>query len=134
MYPKCRTTLIEDKANGSAIIQILRKKIGGIIAVDPFGGKVSRVNAIAGAIESGNCHLPVDKPFTEDFVDECSAFPNGQHDDQVDAMSQCLNRLVYHNAKTPVVLAKNALEEAFPFLKKKTKRSGAGLGDSLNVI
>lgn len=134
MYPKCRTTLIEDKANGSAIIQILRKKLGGIIAIDPFGGKVSRVNAIAGAIESGNCHLPQDKLFTADFVDECSAFPNGAHDDQVDAMSQCLNRLVYHNAKSPVQEVKNAFEEAFPFLKKQKKRSGAGLGDALNVI
>ena len=134
MYPKCRTTLIEDKANGSAIIQILRKKIGGIISIDPFGGKISRVNAIAGAIESGNCWLPDDKPFTIDFVDECSAFPNGAHDDQVDAMSQCLNRLVYHNAHSPVIKAKNALEEAFPMFKKARKATGAGLGDTLNVI
>lgn len=134
MYPKCRTTLIEDKANGSAIIQILRKKVGGIIAVDPFGGKVSRVNAIAGAIESGNCLLPDTKAFTQDFVDECSAFPNGMHDDQVDAMSQCLNRLIYHNANSPLVKAKNALEEAFPLLRKAGKPRSTGYGDSLNVI
>ena len=134
MYPKCRTTLIEDKANGSAIIQILRKKLGGIIAIDPFGGKISRVNAIAGAIESGNCYLPSDKPFTNDFVDECSAFPNGAHDDQVDAMSQCLNRLVYHNAKSPVAKAKDALEEAFPMFKKSRRQTSTGLGDALNVI
>lgn len=134
MYPKCKTTLIEDKANGSAIIQILRKKLGGIISIDPFGGKVSRVNAIAGAIESGNCWLPDDKPFTADFVDECSAFPNGAHDDQVDAMSQCLNRLVYHSARSPVLKAKDALEEAFPMFKKSRKPTGAGLGDALNVI
>lgn len=134
MYSKCRTTLIEDKANGSAIIQILRKKIGGIISVDPFGGKVSRVNAIAGAIESGNCYLPDNKPFTPDFVDECAAFPNGQHDDQVDAMSQCLNRLIYHNAKSPIKKAKNAMEEAFPFLKQMNKKTSTGLGDALNVI
>ena len=134
MYPKCKTTLIEDKANGTAIIQILRKKIGGIIPVDPFGGKVSRVNAIAGAIESGNCYLPDTKLFTVDFVDECSAFPNGQHDDQVDAMSQCLNRLIYHNMKNPVAKAKDVLEDAFPLLKKNRKRSGAGNGDDINVI
>ena len=134
MYPKCRTTLIEDKANGSAIIQILRKKLGGIISIDPFGGKISRVNAIAGAIESGNCWLPEKKLFTNDFIDECAAFPNGQHDDQVDAMSQCLNRLIYHNAQTPVKKAKNAMEEAFPFLKKMNKRASTGYGDALNVI
>ena len=134
MYDKCRTTLIEDKANGSAIIQILRKKLGGIISIDPFGGKVSRVNAIAGAIESGNCYLPDNKPFTMDFVDECAAFPNGQHDDQVDAMSQCLNRLIYHNARSPLKKAKNAMEEAFPFLKQVNKQTSTGLGDALNVI
>ena len=134
MYKQCKTTLIEDKANGSAIIQILRKSIGGIIPIDPFGGKVSRVNAIAGAIESGNCYLPSNKPFTNDFVDECAAFPNGQHDDQVDAMSQCLNRLIYHNARSPVKKAKNAFEEAFPFLKQANKRTSTGLGDALNVI
>ena len=134
MYPKCRTTLIEDKANGSAIIQILRKKVGGIIPIDPNGGKISRVNAITGAIESGNCLLPDTKPFTADFVDECAAFPNGAHDDQVDAMSQCLNRLIYFNAKSPIIKARNAIEEAFPLLRGKPKSNGSGLGDTLNVI
>lgn len=134
MYPKCRTTLIEDKANGSAIIQVLRKKVGGIIPVDPFGGKISRVNAIAGSIESGNCLLPDTKPFTADFVDECAAFPNGAHDDQVDAMSQCLNRLIYHNAKSPVKQARSAIEKMFPALRRDKKTGGQGYGDALNII
>ena len=81
-YPLCKTTLIEDKANGSAIINMLRKDMTGIIAVEPKGGKVSRANAIVGAIESGNVYLPHNKPFVGDFIEECAAFPNGAHDDQ----------------------------------------------------
>lgn len=134
VYPQCRTTLIEDKANGSAIIQVLRKTIGGIVPIDPMGGKISRVNAIAGAIESGNCFLPDTKNFTADFVDECAAFPNGRHDDQVDAMSQCLNRLIYHSAKSPVKVVESTFEKAFPFLKKKNTKDSIGYGDALNVI
>ena len=82
LYKDCKTTLIEDKANGSAIINIMRKMMTGIIAVEPKGGKMSRMNAVVGVIESGNVYLPKNKNFTWDFVEECAAFPNGKHDDQ----------------------------------------------------
>lgn len=134
MYSSCKTTLIEDKANGSAIIQILRKTMTGIIPVNPQGGKVARVNAISGAIESGNVYLPLNKPFTEDFVNEFSSFPNGKHDDQVDACSQCLNRFIYYRAETPKARRENPLERAFPMLKKNRKHSATGKGDTIHVI
>lgn len=136
LYPKCRITLIEDRANGSAIIQVLRKQLGGIIPIEPQGGKVSRVNAIAGTIETGHVFLPENKPFTKAFVDECAAFPNGAHDDQVDAMSQCLNRLIYYQANKPLVRLKSAFEQMFPAYSKRQlrERSGAGYGETINVI
>jgi predicted phage terminase large subunit-like protein len=31
-------------------------------------------------------------PWVTDFIEECAAFPNGAHDDQVDAMTQALLR------------------------------------------
>lgn len=93
--------LIEDKANGSAIIQVLRTKVGGIIAVEPRGGKVARVNAVSAHIESGNVYLPEDAPFVSDFVEQCAAFPNGKYDDCVDQMSQALARLIYMPAALP---------------------------------
>lgn len=101
-YPRVRIILVEDKANGSAIIQILRAKIPGVVAVNPEGGKVARANAVSGAIESGNVWLPRYAAFTGDFVEECSAFPNGAHDDQVDCMTQALNRFIYWTANEPV--------------------------------
>jgi predicted phage terminase large subunit-like protein len=93
--------LIEDKANGSAIIQVLQTKVGGIIAVEPQGGKVARVNAISPQIEAGNVYIPQNEEWVQDFVEECAAFPNGKHDDDVDAMSQALARMIYMPAMLP---------------------------------
>lgn len=134
MYPKCKTTLIEDKANGSAIISYLRKMLSGIIPINPNGGKVSRVNAVVGAIESGSVYLPKKKAFTGDFVEECASFPNGKHDDQVDAMSQALNRLIYQNAEKKLKKATSQLEEAFPMLKKRKASSILGYRERIKVI
>lgn len=133
MYPQCLTTLIEDKANGSAVINILRKEMQGIIPVNPSGGKESRVNAIIGAIESGNVYLPKKKPFTGDFVDECASFPNGKHDDQVDCMSQALNRMIYQKAAKKPTTPVDILEKYFPGSRKKNNNQ-YGRGAKINVI
>ena len=133
LYKDCKTTLIEDKANGSAIINIMRKMMTGIIAVEPKGGKMSRVNAIIGAIESGNVHLPRNKPFTGDFVESCAAFPNGKHDDDVDAMSQGLNRLIYNSATLKKARPKDPIAEIFPNYKKKSQKK-IGRGEKIHVV
>lgn len=103
-HKKINRIFIEDKANGSAIISILRKEIPGVIPINPNGGKVARVNAISGAIESGNVYLPKGKQFTIDLVNQASKFPNGDHDDMVDSMSQALNRLIFYSANIPTVV------------------------------
>lgn len=100
-YRQISHIYVEDKANGSAIISVLRRKIPGIIAINPDGGKIARVNTVSGAIEAGNVYLPEEKQFTFDFVDQCSKFPNGENDDMVDAMSQALNRLIYYSSNIP---------------------------------
>ena len=46
-YPQIGAILIEDKANGSAIISMLQKEIPGIIPINPEGGKIARVNAVS---------------------------------------------------------------------------------------
>jgi len=38
-------------------------------------------------------------PWVGGFIEECAAFPNGAHDDQVDAMTQALVRLGEAKAK-----------------------------------
>jgi predicted phage terminase large subunit-like protein len=53
-----RAKLIEDKANGSALIQMLAHEIPGILPVNPEGGKVARAAAVSPLIEAGNVYLP----------------------------------------------------------------------------
>ena len=128
-WPKARLVLVEDKANGSAIIQVLRREIPGILAVNPEGGKVARANAVSGSIEAGNVWLPKYGAFTADFVEECAAFPTGAHDDQVDAMTQALNRLIYFGAKVPVVE-----DKIFNFEFEKPKPKPGGQGEKVRII
>jgi predicted phage terminase large subunit-like protein len=93
-YPGSLAKLIEDKANGSAVIQMLQHEISGILPVNPEGGKVARAMAVSPLVEAGNVYLPHPSiaPWVNDFTEECAAFPNGAHDDQVDAMTQALLR------------------------------------------
>jgi predicted phage terminase large subunit-like protein len=93
-WPRTVAKLIEDKANGSAVIQMLAKEIPGLLPVTPQGGKVARAAAVSPLIEAGNVYLPhpLYAPWVNDFIGECAAFPNGSHDDQVDAMTQALLR------------------------------------------
>lgn len=94
-WPKIKATLIEDAANGSAIISSLRSQIQGVIPIKPLGGKVARAHAISPQVEAGNVYLPhpAVAPWVGEFVEECAKFPNGLHDDQVDQMTQALLRL-----------------------------------------
>ena len=93
-FPGTLAKLIEDKANGSAVIQMLALDIPGLLPVTPQGGKVARAQAVSPLIEAGNVYLPhpLHASWVNDFIEECSAFPNGAHDDQVDAMTQALLR------------------------------------------
>jgi len=96
-YPKAYTKLIEDKANGPAVITAMKSRISGLVPVEPQGSKVARAFAVSPQCESGNVYLPVpetcDKFNVDEFVDECAKFPNGKHDDRVDACTQALFRL-----------------------------------------
>lgn len=129
-HPRISAILIEDKANGSAAIQMLRSEIPGIIAVMPDGGKEARVNAVSPAIESGNCYVPDDREFTPMFVDQCAAFPNGKNDDMVDSMSQALARLIF---VTPSGTIPQEPKGDWDF-SNKPKRIGIGKGDVIRVI
>lgn len=92
--------LVEDKANGPAVVSTLTTKVPGIIAVDPRGGKYSRASACAGLFEAGNVYLPdpLSYPWVSDFVAEFLSFPRAKHDDQVDAATQALLYLQEHTS------------------------------------
>jgi predicted phage terminase large subunit-like protein len=89
-WPNALGILIEDKANGSAVIETLQKTIPGIIAVNPAGGKEARANAVQPLFQSKNVVLPAHAAWLEDYRVELKRFPRGKKDDQVDATSQAL--------------------------------------------
>lgn len=90
-YANCRNILIEEKANGPAIIQTLQKQFPGVIAVNPQGGKESRAKASEWLWNSQAVVLPQGAPFLDAYIDEHLSFPHGSHDDRVDCTSQYLN-------------------------------------------
>lgn len=95
-WPQATAKFVEDKANGPAVINALHRTIGGLIPVEPEGSKYARANAVSPLCHSGNVVLPEADllPNVEDLIVEAAAFPNGTHDDAVDALSQAINRLL----------------------------------------
>lgn len=83
--------LIEDSAAGQILIQELRQLHHPVIAIIPKLDKLSRLVMISPMIESGKVLLPQNANWKEEFLSEITAFPDVFHDDQVDAITQCLN-------------------------------------------
>ena len=86
--------LIEAKASGLPLTHELQKAGIPVINFTPSKGndKHSRVNSVAPIFESGAVYAPVDRRWAEEVIEECAAFPFGDHDDYVDSMTQALMR------------------------------------------
>jgi predicted phage terminase large subunit-like protein len=85
--------LIEQKASGTPLTQDLRKMGIPVSGFTPGRGadKFSRMNACAPVFESGMVYAP-EARWAEEVIEECAAFPNGEHDDLADSMSQAILR------------------------------------------
>jgi predicted phage terminase large subunit-like protein len=83
--------LIEDKANGSAILSVLKKHINGLTPITPKESKLERAYAVQPLVESGQVYIPSSASWLAGFEDEFLSFPAGAHDDQVDSFTQALN-------------------------------------------
>jgi predicted phage terminase large subunit-like protein len=92
-YPQASEILIEDRANGPAIMDTLKSKISGVIPIEPDGSKESRFMAVAPQFESGNVYIPQLAEWKDEYISELVKFPVSEHNDQVDATSQALRRL-----------------------------------------
>ena len=95
LYPFSSAHLIEEKANGSAIIDMLRDEIPSLTPVLPEGGKEARAHAVEGLWSAGRVLVPDPSrcPWIDEFVQEVLEFPSSINDDQVDAMTQALTWL-----------------------------------------
>lgn len=90
-WPDAHAKLVEDKANGPAVIDHLQSTVGGMIPVEPRGNKLARAHAVSPLVHAGNVHLPSFTSWIDDLVTEAALFPAAAHDDQVDALTQALD-------------------------------------------
>jgi predicted phage terminase large subunit-like protein len=119
--PRIGAKLVEDKANGPAVIATLKREIPGIIAIPAEVSKEARWAAASPYVESGNCYLPskplaarwartlrdaareearswlhvddVKDDWVTEFVEELAAVPTSRFDDQADAAAQAISRM-----------------------------------------
>ena len=85
--------LIEAKASGTPLTDELRTMGIPVVNYTPSKGrdKHTRMHMVAPIFESGKVWAP-EKKFSEEVIEECAAFPNGEHDDFCDSMSMALIR------------------------------------------
>jgi predicted phage terminase large subunit-like protein len=153
-WPQSKQKLIEDKANGPAVISTLYNEIPGIIAMPVKGDKEQRVSAVTPFIEAGNVLLPGrkihDDPTEPDrfrwepayrwvteLIEECAAFPVGSHDDQVDMLSQGLLYLsqgVYVTRHRAQEEAKRFGPPAKDMIEQHTREVHASLRAKVNKL
>ncbi len=106
MYPETSAILVEDKANGPAILDVLQRDIPGIMPVSPGAdSKEARAASVSPLWEAGQVYVPhpLWHPEVEDWLQEIWEFPNAPHDDNVDSHVYALRRLTSNLNKGPVI-------------------------------
>jgi predicted phage terminase large subunit-like protein len=97
--PAIQAKLIEDKASGADIIEVLKQKFPGFIPFDGNDDKEERMHAVSWLFEAGNVYIPGRPtpeglvnydPWVQDWVDEITRFPKSAFSDQVVAASQAM--------------------------------------------
>lgn len=86
--------IVEKKASGAPLIAELRNAGVPVQEFTPTratGDKIVRVNSITDIFASGVVWAP-DEQFSHDVIEECAAFPSGDHDDYVDAVTMAIRR------------------------------------------
>ena len=95
---RCSAIYVEDKASGTQVIQMLRRKGGmPIMPVIPEKDKLTRVLDVIPQIAAGNIELPESEnhPISKEFLSESDAFSmddSHAHDDMIDAMVMGINQ------------------------------------------
>jgi predicted phage terminase large subunit-like protein len=94
--------LVEKSANGVKIIAELSREIPGVLAVTVTADKITRAMAASPPLEAGNIYVPGRSApnsatgyqaahWVSNLIEEAATFPNGRHDDQINAYSQAIN-------------------------------------------
>jgi predicted phage terminase large subunit-like protein len=99
--------VVEDKANGPAVIELLSDAVPGIIPFNPLASKEARMVAVSPFVEAGNVWIPAtdtskqktENHWAEDFKVQICGFPHLKHDDMADSFSQLLDRIYLQRRK-----------------------------------
>ena len=95
-----KAVLIEDKASGQSLIQDLKKELNyNIIPIKVVKDKITRFASITPVFEAERIFIKDKSNWLFDLEYELLTFPNSQHDDQVDSISQFLNWIENNNLK-----------------------------------
>ncbi|TGK10363.1 phage terminase large subunit [Leptospira stimsonii] len=93
-WPRTAKILIEKKANGAAVIRMLKRAIPGVTPYEPGSdSKPDRARAIAPLFEAHRVFIPFHETWKEEWIREHTEFPHGKNDDQVDCTSMALANL-----------------------------------------
>ena len=94
---------VEDAASGQSVVQSLRRETRlPVLPIKPVGDKVLRANRVTGTVEAKKITLPSTAPWLQAFREELASFPNGVHDDQVDAFVGCLTQLMQRAGRVSI--------------------------------
>lgn len=91
-YPTPSDIIVEDKALGPALIELLRRErlAPSVLEYRPTASKEARATVAGRYVEAGALVYPAREiaPWIVDYERELEQFPVGRHDDRVDATSQ----------------------------------------------
>ncbi len=115
-WPRARAKVVENKANGPAIVDLLKKEIPGMVEFNPKGSKEERAISITPYFEAGNIWFPDPKeaPWVNDLIRDLLIFPKGTFKDTVDALVQGILYLMDKPAMTgPPQAMDNLTKESY---------------------
>jgi predicted phage terminase large subunit-like protein len=101
-WPHARAKVVENKANGPAIVDLLKKEIPGFVEFNPKGSKEERAISVTPYFEAGNIHFPDPRthPWVPDLIKDLLMFPKGTFKDTTDAIVQGILYLMDRPAAT----------------------------------
>lgn len=106
--------LIENRASGKSVYQVLRQESGvPVVEVDPGGkDKVSRARSTTIFIENGRVLLRSGAIWLDALLGELTMFPEGEHDDQVDSLVYAVLDLLLEGGESPAAAETQVVSRA----------------------
>lgn len=114
-WPEARAKVVENKANGPAIVDLLKKEIPGMVEFNPKGSKEERAISVTPYFEAGNIIFPDpgEAPWVNDLINDLLMFPKGTYKDTVDALVQGILYLMEKPGPSPPPTGDELAKESY---------------------